>query len=427
MLVYFGAILITLLGFCGLAVDVGRVEWRTAQLQAAADAGAIAAATEMQHGGSSTYSTAATQEVTQYETLNGMPTTGTVSTSFPVNYGDYTNDYSAVQVNVTQTISTLFLGLLKQANSSITVSVKATANIPPCMVFLGTPNMSSTWGYWTASANDSVGYGCPFYVKTGLFIDGFSILNGSQVISSAPSISSAAYGSTSEPIRYNAPAISDPLAYVTAPTPGLCLNVLPIVLNNPATVALVPGTYCGTTIAGVTTPAVSVTGTSTSNPGGDDFYCTSNPVITLSPGLYIFTGGIYAQCATFQGSGVTIYFTKTAGGGYGTVNLRYITLTLSASNVAFLGSIPGVVAFTDRNWVGGTQDFSMFDCSWNGDGVIYSPSTGVYDWQTNMTGTNYFSVVAANMYTYNSTVHPLYNYANLPTGNPLHNMVQLVQ
>ena len=83
--------------------------------------------------------------------------------------------------------------------------------------------------------------------------------------------------------------------------------------------------------------------------------------------------------------------------------------------------------FFDRNWSGGNEDFSLVGSTYQGDGVIYSLKTGIYDWQTPISGPNYMNVVIANIYLFGATVTMSNNYSPLAGGNPLHVSASLVQ
>jgi hypothetical protein len=213
--------------------------------------------------------------------------------------------------------------------------------------------------------------------------------------------------------------MSDPLAYLAAPTAGSCSNTQP--LNYTVSVTLSPGTYCGQTAGSVTTPAITVSG----NYSGSS--CATLPVVTFQPGLYVFAGGLSFKCATVNGNGVTMYLTKKSGISYGTFILYLSTWNVTAPTNSSAGGLPGVVLFGDRNWSGGNQDFDLMFSTWAGDGVLYINNTGIYDYSTSMSAPNYLNIVSANMYSYASEVRPAMNYATLPTGNPLHTVVKLIQ
>lgn len=465
ILVYFTIILIVLLGFCGLAIDVGRMELRTNQLQAAADAAALAAAAEVLH--SSTYTSwqsyaqaAADADIATYETENGIPSTSPSTVQLGASSGPYMGDYSTVQVTVTQALPTIFMGLISSANRTVTLRTRAVAQIPPCMFFTGSPNFSSTYAYWITSGGVQVQslWACPLYTRTGTMIDYFSNYRFSQTRSSE-SASSSSFGGTSNPPIYNVPALADPLAYITAPMAGGCMG--PISRLNQATNASInftPGTYCGRTapftpgpigcgeVTTSTTPAMDIEGTYTaavngvgcpSQGGGPNLNyanggnCTSNPVVNFAPGLYVFEGGVNFTCVTVTGRGVTMYFTKGSTVGYGQLRMTASTWKITAPTDAINGGIPGISIMNDRNWTpsasGSVDDFQFWYSSWYADGAVYLTSTGLYDFNTPMYCPNYLNIVAANMYIYDANIKPAVNYATLPGGNPLHTVITLVQ
>ena len=111
-----------LLGFLGLATDVG-VLWATKRkAQTAADAAAVAGANATLGSDSSAYSTAATDVATLNGFTNGANgTTITVSQPSPSGYPSGTY----VQVNITKSMSTYFLGVLGYRTIPITVSALA--------------------------------------------------------------------------------------------------------------------------------------------------------------------------------------------------------------------------------------------------------------------------------------------------------------
>jgi Putative Flp pilus-assembly TadE/G-like len=415
MLVYFAVILTVLIGFCGLTLDTGLIEVRTLQLQSAADAAAIGVATEVSYGYSNTMQQAANSDVASYESLNGLPGTA----PDPVVLG-VSGDYSTVGVTIHQSVNTIFMGVLSRANANITLAATAVAAFPPCMYFFGNPNLNMgfntlrTQAYEIASAGVDPPLGCPVYTASGVSIDYFARLAGMQLKNSGPAGVSLISGNLSVPPLYNVPVMSDPLAYLAAPSPGSCANASPLSYTSSTT--LHPGTYCGKTSGSVTTPAISVSAN-----------CSTTTVVTLSPGLYIIAGGIYFDCVTVQGTGVTMYFTNKSGVGYGIFNLYSSTWNVSAPTDPSAGGLPGIVIFGDRNWSGGNQDFSLMFSTWVGDGVIYVSNTGIYDWITPMSAPNYLNIVAANMYSYNGEIRPAINYASLPAGNPLQTVVTLVQ
>lgn len=404
MLVYFGVILVMLLGFCGLAIDVGRMELRTAQLQAAADEGAISAAAEAQRTPPSMQQgaalNAATTNVAAFEAANNIPTANTtVTTINPATAGTFANDLFAVQTTITQKFPLNFLGLVTKANMT-TVSASAVALIPPCAFFFSSPGTGNSYGFNVASAGFFSP--CPVYAQTGFIVDGFSWYSYGQARATGTSGGSTIQGSMYPTPVYSVPTQPDPLAYLVAPSFSGTCDHTGAIYTKPQT--LQPGTYCG----GLT---------------------VNNTTVTMQPGLYIVTGGVnFTTHATINGSGVTIYLTQGGGSGFGTFSLnRSSNMYLSAPTDSLSGRYPGILLFADRAWVGGAQDFRFDSSTFQGDGIIYVRGTGIYDWKCNLSGPSYFSIVTENMYSFGSTTSIANNYAPLSGGNPLHVTVSLVQ
>jgi len=321
-------------------------------------------------------------------------------------------------------------------------------------MFMGNPTVSGTYDFWNASTSLHPGIGCPSYYRDGFQIDGFSNIAGSQIRSAGPSSASRPDGWSSFAPIYNVPVLADPLAYITAPTAGTCLNANPITLLNQSTstnIVLVPGTYCGKTFpyigtslcnltASVTTPAIDIQGSQTIPFGGvgcptqsayNGGNCTSTPTVTFSPGLYIIIGGMNLNCVTATGSGVTLFFTKNSMVSFGQFAMISSTWNVSAPNDSSGGGIAGVSVMSDRNWtpssIGATQDFQWTYGTYNADGVIYLTKTGLNAYALNMSAPNYLNFVVANLYNYFGGVYPSNNYANLPAGNPMRLYPTLVQ
>ncbi len=398
MLVYFTIILVTLLGFCGMAIDVGRIELRTIQLQAAADDGALTAAAERQRQNSS-YIAATSTEVSSFLSQANLPAATTAVQSF-ASTGPYTADLSTLQVTVTQQIPLFFMGLVT-GNRTRTLTAKAVAMTPPC-VFLNSYTGAPSNFYTVYLQSSSLKANCPVYANSGVNVDGFSTLGNYQAKITGPSTRSGEVSGhfNASPLIYNSPVLTDPLAYITAPAFSAC-TYTGMTYTTSKTIS--PGTYCG----GITINGASV---------------------IMNPGLYIITGGMQMNSATLSGSGVTMYFTQGGGSGYGTFKLQTSSVMhVNAPTDATGGGIPGVVIFGDRNWSGGVRDFIFSDSTYQGDGIIYTTNTGINVSGGGLSGYNYLGIDAGSIYQYASTVSPSCNYSSLPGGNPFHIPVSLVQ
>jgi hypothetical protein len=120
--------LIPLLGFTGLAIDVGYLQWTRVRIQDAADAAAMAALITAENGGSTSAVTTAGQNNAQ---LNGF-TTGsngvTVTINTPPVQGTLAGQTNAVEAIVTQSVPTFFMGMFHL--SSINVNGYASGAYP---------------------------------------------------------------------------------------------------------------------------------------------------------------------------------------------------------------------------------------------------------------------------------------------------------
>ena len=109
---------VVLLGITGLVIDVGNWYWTRQQVQNAADAAALAGASQLPGGWSSAQSTAQTQYA-----LNGRGS-DTVTYSNTTSPSGTAGD--SVTVTASRTDSTYFLGILGIGSAKITVTARAT-------------------------------------------------------------------------------------------------------------------------------------------------------------------------------------------------------------------------------------------------------------------------------------------------------------
>jgi hypothetical protein len=395
MLVYFTVILIVLMGFCGLAVDVALLELHQIQLQSAADAGSFGGASEMS-AGASDWQTVANNDAAAVEAANGA--TGITNASQAgATSGNYVGYPTVVQTTASQTVSTYFLKLL--GNSAAGMALKATSlslSVPvPCAYFSGNPGAgtSSPSGEGLAITQYSqLTSSCAVFSVPGVEVDSSSLVTGGPIETSASPSGDNAGGTLSQPILNNIVATGDPLAWISAPTYSGCSKPTSSYSNN--TFTLSPGVYCN---------GLSIL----------------SAYVTLNPGLYVVEGSADFEHDTVIGTGVTFYFTKNSSGAYGPVNWSSVYFQVSAPTSNSGGGIPGLVVFGDRNWSGVNQSFTMNNMSNGGsDGIYYVSNTGIYMTENNMSGPDYFSVVAANLQENNSTVVFSSDYSTLSTGNP---------
>jgi hypothetical protein len=276
------------------------------------------------------------------------------------------------------------------------------ALITPCVFLTGTSALQQ----YTLDgvSGDFKGATCPFDINTSAETSALSLSPESLNIAGSSSASSIAGYAYPYP-NYNAPAVTDPLSYVTSPTfSGTCNHTSYSLYNASGTTTLSPGAYC---------KGLNIT----------------NSTAALSPGLYVITGGGTWYNSTVTGTGVTLYFTSGGGAADGKFILSKSTVSISAPTSASNGSLAGILVFTDRSWTHtNPQDVDITQTNFVGDGIWYLPSTGlwVYD-STTMSGINYFGLVADNLTSSGTSIQMLNNYSSLPGGNPMRTQSGLVQ
>jgi Flp pilus assembly protein TadG len=302
-----------LLGFVGLATDVGTLFYSKRQLQTAADAAALAGAS-MLTTGTPTLSTITT--VANHDAALNGATTGsngfTVTVTWPYTPASLCANCTAnnfVLVTVSQTQKTFFQSLFTA--NPVTVAARAVAfaqNSPGCMFTLNQNGAAPNGGGMFLN-----GLGLFVNAPTcAIYIDSpnnTSALNvGSSFLASLTAKSVGIVGNPGynrgfftainpTPVGGMVP-VSDPLAYLTPPATGACLpSHVAYVAATGATLS--PGNYCASA-AGLPAITIATTG------------------VTFSPGTYIIngegfaTGGLKINAvsanAAVTGTGVTFYF-----------------------------------------------------------------------------------------------------------------------
>jgi hypothetical protein len=407
--------------FCGLTLDIGRMELLKIQMQSASDAAAIGAELESERGvPSSTANWDFASQGKQDAALNGFSdgvNGATVTVVQNPTSGPYAGRYDAIQATITQTFSTIFMGTLN--GGSWTMTTQSVALVPACNYFLG--GYSSSYANTFQNASATLNATCPVYSNYSFVVDGFSkgFGFGWDVTGSAGNSDPGGWVSQqSETNSHPGPAatfgvslMTDPLATtVTQPVFSSCSFTSKSITSGSATLS--PGTYCGT----ASTVGLTV----------------SNATVTLKPGLYIITGGAACNGSTITGTGVTLFFTKGNGAGYGqfrTGDSSPCSLSLSAPVNTSNGGITAILFFADRNWVAtSSADFSLNTYgSFSGDGIWYLPYAGIYIWLNTWDVPDYGSFIARNMYFFGTGINSNGDYSWLSGGSPFRRTGVLVQ
>jgi hypothetical protein len=418
---------ILLMGFAGMGIDMGMMRYQKRLLQTAADAAAIAAASNLVYGGVSAAATAAvSQNGFAVATTNlgaACPTTVSNVTmtlnNGPVS-GPHQSNASYVEVCVAELQPTFFMRVV--GVNSETVSARAVAtnlggggNTSGCLFTLGSPSNAIEGVNVTGSVSIQ-GSSCGIvdngnFNTTGKAFDVCAASFSVEGISGSAGTAGACGGkglfctaSATCPAT-GAPAAGDPLAYLTAPA-------------VPADATCPPGSTAWCTLTATGTSVVMPTGTTTTlNPGRySNIVFGKNSTTTLAPGIYYIDGspGItFNGAATVTGTGVTFYFTGSAtinatGGG------SNLDMQVSAPTS---GTYAGILMYQDPSdlsppTLGGDNNTSL-------TGALYFPSVELTLFgNANLNANSQYSIIVSKALalTGNPVLYLNSNYSGLPGG-----------
>ncbi|HZP24997.1 MAG TPA: pilus assembly protein TadG-related protein [Terriglobales bacterium] len=347
-----------LLMMAAIGLDVGYLHYEKQQMQKAADAAAIAAATTLAYSGD--YTDAALHDSAANGFINGTNNVTVTVNNPPRTPTDpfYLNS-SYVEVIVTKLQPTFFMkvdntGLVNVRSRSV---ANVNGNASGCVYALA-PTGSGTL---LVDGNVSLSSTCGIYVESN---DSFALIkngnSGTIAVSGPPNIGIGIVGDSpgfkgapiTPPPVVGIPHFNDPLGTVPQPTLSDCSG---------------GGTRNGNTFSqGVYLGGIHISG------GG------SNNTYTFNPGVYCLVGGGLTVTGNAQvvGAGVTFFMTYDATHAYNGVNLGGTTVTNISAPTS--GAWKGILFFQDRSVPINTSP-SSFDGS-NGatfTGALYFPTTTV--------------------------------------------------
>jgi hypothetical protein len=393
--------LTVLLGFGGLAIDMGALRYEKRLQQTAADAAAVAGASNLTHGGV----TSGAQNASAANGFTDGVNNVTVTINNPPASGPHSGNGNYVEALVVAVQPTYFMRIFGINSETITARAVATnvsggAN-SGCLYTLGPPsssiegvniNGSAILNAPTCGIVDNGNYntkGNALTVNASTFG-----VSGSANISGPGGTVTCTGGASSCP-TYGTPASSDPLSYLTPPalqTPSYG-NV-----TTSGTQTLQPGTYSSITVG-------------------------KNSTVTMNPGIYYVNGSggmTFNGAGTVIGDGVTVYFTNGAtinatGGG----NKLDIQLSPPTS-----GPYAGVLFYQDPNDTAapslGGDNNSYFS------GILYFPTVQLTFFGNNVSYSTGIVVADAIALSGNPTVN-LQGTAGLPPGVTIVSSATLVE
>lgn len=370
-----------LLGFVGLAADVGVLRNARLALQTVADSAAVAAASEINYGDASS---AARTDAAKNGFQDGVGGAA-LTVNHPPQNGPHTADSNFVEVVASQPRNTLFMGMFNMG--TVTIRTRAVAYLgssTDCIYVLnqtasgairanGTSNVQASCGVLDNSNNNSAlrANGNLTIAATSIGIVGDYQRNGQVTLSPTPTTGIF--------------PVNDPLAYLVKPTVGAC-GYNNYSVNGSSTVTLTAGVYCG---------GITING---------------SPTVQLSPGTYVLSGGglKIAGSPTVRGTGVTFF--NTGSGGI-TVNGGN-TVQLTAPTT---GPYAGILFFQDP---ANTQAMVLSgNTNTSIQGALYIPKA-----QLTLNGTGNiaaYTILVADTILLNgsNTLHD--DYSSLPGGSPI--------
>lgn len=397
-----------LLGFTGLAVDVGMLFHAKRNLQIAADAAATAAGVDYLYNGSTTSAKAAGQAAaTQNGVTNGSGG-ASVTINTPPSVGPNAGTAGLFEAIVSTPNPTFFMRVFNR--SSVTVAARAVATTiagGPCVYLTATSGNA----LYLKGSYDIESPGCGWYINSpdsnAVDVTG----NGGTVNAAYVDVVGNATGNHSiSPTQatLNSASRTNPYGDITGPTPG---------------------SGCTTGTGGNTSTATTLTGDLTASaPGNGNAICYSNAVtlnnVTLGNGIYVFENGVNIN-GTVAINGGTL---DVEGGLYNqpsNTTLSIIAPTSGTYNgVALL--VPAVNTSYPCNTSSPTQLQLVFgSSSATLDGIIYAPCAQVYlqDNGGNVVGTG---IVAGSLYD-NASQITIPSYSGAHPGTSPFRIVALVE
>jgi Flp pilus assembly protein TadG len=388
-----GLLAVGLIGFLGLAFDVGYLQWTRRRLQIAADSAAVAGAQELLRGSTNNITTAAKNDSALNGATHGVNGV-TVTVNHPPASGVYAADNGSVEAIVAQDAPLFFLTVFGASTTTVKARAVARLGSGPNCVYVMDPTKNKAF---------SLNGAFVINMKCGTMIDSSDAaamyLNGA-IIWNGPSSVVGGYSTSGAIVLNPAPttgvgAESDPLAYIPAPAYGPCTQ------NNftvTGVATIQPGVYCN---------GIKITGAS---------------VITVNPGQYVLVGGglSVGGASVINGTGVSFYLTQDATHPYGPVTIAGAS---SSSLIApTTGPMAGILFFQDRTIANPPASTITGATNATFVGALYFPTSALtYAGASN----GQYTIIVADTLTYSGAANVDNNYASLPGGSPVKSSVVL--
>lgn len=346
---YFVIISSLLFGLAGLSMDAGRMYFKKRNLQAAADAGAIAGAQELLRNMAWRVVDSAKHDAG----LNGAPDNEvTVNNPPSAAAGIYAGDNRFVEVIIRENVPTTLLKVVGPDYGTVVAHAVAGMinSADYCVLALDPHASSSLWVNGNGTMNLDCGMMSNSDSSTGFRTSGSISVDATFLGTTGASISNGSTGSVSPNPLGNVPRKPDPLAYLPPPE----YSGWPLGSYDRSTDTYVcPQNHC------VFVNAVHV-GDGNPNDG-------INPTFTPNS-TYVFLRGITITSGNATCLGCTWY--SPNGGDITMTGTSTLTLTAPTS-----GPYHGIALYVDRNAAaGGNINLGLGGSVLNYTGAFYAPT-----------------------------------------------------
>ncbi len=389
----FAVCIMVLMGFAGMSVDVGSLQYDQRQQQTAADSAAIGGAQALVSSPRgcpewTMANAAAIADAAKNGFTNGSGGV-TVTTTNPITSGPFSGNSCAVEVQISAPHPTFFSKFFGLSGGETTQAVAELAGENAGCIYL----LSTTATSDLTNANIDA-------PKCSIIINSSGSPNMSNSTIAAAAIT---YAGTAPNISGTTFPIATPVPALVAADPCPEIAGCAYLANNPPSTSSCAsgGNFSNTTLNYGCYASLTLSGT-----------------VTLNPGLYVINGQFHLNNATVTGNGVTIYMTANVSD----TNFSNANLTLSpptAANVVPSTLYTEGVLFYRVPSQTSALDFST--CTCNLSGLEYFPATQV---NYSNSGGGYSVLVFGNANF--STSHAL-DLGNPPLGQTLVRQAVLAQ
>jgi hypothetical protein len=448
--------IVALLGFTGMAVDVGYLQWTRIRIQDAADAAVQTALIEAENG----YSDWATAGRTS-ASLNGF-TNGvngvTVTLNSPPTSGTMAGQANAIEAIVTQSTPTYFMQMFNL--SSVSIAGRAAGSYPASGSGSGSSGSGSSAGCVyvldTASGDSQVmnvqgsspTFNCGVVVESpnenAVYLSGaltVTIGTGYTLGVVGPSTCKAAQPATQTDCGIDYTSNQDYICSTGSSTCTAAKSPTANGISNPGdpltniSVPSFPSTFSSKDYYDMNSPPSG----NTLQPG---IYCggltignTNGATYTLNSGTYVIAGGTlqFNSTGTVEGSGVTFYLTSpsdvatTTGTSCSSslvsptsttiakVNINgQPNVTLSAPAKGATEGVPGMLFFENRSSTADNGPQIVGNSTTSLNGALYFKNSTLTFSGVNGSNTGYMMIVVKKLDINGSSPIVVYN-----VGNPI--------